>query len=226
MAKILVVEDQPSVVSIIRYHLENEGFTGLFAEDVQEGWRTLVSEIPDAVVMDIRLPGTEGWSLIERIRNDGRYHDLPIVILTGLLEPEVVQRAAALRCDYLSKPFAASALLTKIRTSIKTREAAGATAPPPPLGTSSVPAQVRIVAVGVVILLDHYRIEGTVHLPPELSRFSDAWESIVRDPRSFFPVTEARITTNGREVVATPGFIEVRKADVRAVFPREGEGSP
>jgi DNA-binding response OmpR family regulator len=224
MAKILVVEDQPSVVSIIRYHLENEGFTGLFAEDVQEGWKALVSEVPDAVVMDIRLPGAEGWNLIERIRNDGRYHDLPIVILTGLLEPEVVERAAALRCDYLSKPFAASALLTKIRTSIKTRQQAGPTPPPPPRSATAAP-QVQMVAVGVVILLDSYRIEGTVHLPPEISRFSDAWESIVRDPRSFFPVTDARITTDGNEVVATPGFLEVRKDDVRAVFPKEGESS-
>jgi DNA-binding response OmpR family regulator len=219
MAKILVVEDQPSVVSIIRYHLENEGYTGLFAEDVQEGWKALVSEVPDAVVMDIRLPGAEGWNLIERIRNDGRYHDLPIVILTGLLE-----RAAALRCDYLSKPFAASALLTKIRTSIKTRRQAGPTPPPPPTSATAAP-QVQMVAVGVVILLDSYRIEGTVHLPPEISRFSDAWESIVRDPRSFFPVTDARVTTDGNEVVATPGFLEVRKDDVRAVFPKEGESS-
>jgi DNA-binding response OmpR family regulator len=224
MAKILVVEDQPSVVSIIRYHLENEGYTGLFAEDVQEGWKALVSEVPDAVVMDIRLPGAEGWNLIERIRNDGRYHDLPIVILTGLLEPEVVERAAALRCDYLSKPFAASALLTKIRNSIKTRRQTGPTPPPPP-GSATATPQVQMVAVGVVILLDSYRIEGTVHLPPEISRFSDAWESIVRDPRSFFPVTDARVTTDGNEVVATPGFLEVRKDDVRAVFPKEGEAT-
>jgi DNA-binding response OmpR family regulator len=219
MTKILVVEDQPSVVSIIRYHLENEGFTGLFAEDVQEGWQTLVSEVPDAVVMDIRLPGAEGWTLIERIRNDGRYHDMPVVILTGLLEPEVVERAASLRCDYLSKPFAATALLTKIRALIKSRQEVSP--PPPPPGTvGPTRSHVAMVAVGVVILLDHYRIEGTVHLPPELTRFSDAWESIVRDPRSFFPVTEARITSNG-EVLATPGFMEVRKADVRAVFPEE-----
>ncbi|MGH2787681.1 MAG: response regulator [Actinomycetota bacterium] len=218
MTKVLVVEDQPSVVSIIRYHLENEGFTGLFAEDVQEGWQTLVSEVPDAVVMDIRLPGAEGWTLIERIRNDGRYHDMPVVILTGLLEPEVVERAASLRCDYLSKPFAATALLTKIRALIKSRQEGS---PPPPPGTvGTTRSHVAMVAVGVVILLDHYRIEGTVYLPPELARFSDAWESIVRDPRSFFPVTEARITSNG-EVLATPGFMEVRKADVRAVFPEE-----
>jgi DNA-binding response OmpR family regulator len=223
MAKILVVEDQPSVVSIIRYHLENEGHSGLFAEDVQEGWKTLVSEVPDAVVMDIRLPGAEGWSLIERIRNDGRYHDLPIVILTGLLEPEVVDRAAKLRCDYLSKPFAASALLTKIRNAIKAREVAGPSQPPPPASAQGA-SQVQMVAVSVVILLDSYRIEGIVHLPPEIVRFSDAWESIVRDPRSFFPVTDARITTDGQQVVASPSFLEVRKADVRAVFPKEGGG--
>lgn len=214
MPKILVVEDQQSVVAIVRYHLESAGMEGLFASDVQDGWRLLNSETPDAVVVDIGLPGADGWTLIEKLRGHDRSAALPVVVLTGLIEPEVVRRATSLGCDYLSKPFAASALLAKIREGV---EPSGSPAPPPRRD----PNQVDLVVVGVVLLLDEYRVEGKVHLPPELARFSDAWESVLRDNRAFLPVTEARVVSSGGDEVAAPPFLEVRKADVRAVFPQD-----
>ncbi len=215
MPKILVVEDQQSVVAIVRYHLESAGMEGYFASDVQDGWRLLTAEGPDAAVVDIGLPGADGWSLIEKLRDDPRFATLPVVVLTGLIEPEVVRRAASLGCEYLSKPFAASALLGKIRDGLHP----GPAKPPEPRPD---PNKVELVVVGVVMLLDHYQVEGKVHLPPELARFSDAWESLIRDNRDFVPVTDVRVTLrDGHSIVATPSFMEVRKADVRAVFPQD-----
>ena len=76
-----------------------------------------------------------------------------------------------------------------------------------------------MVVVPVVILLDTYRVEANLHLPPQGGRFSDAWEEVMRDQREYIPVTDVRIQTiDGTEVVESP-FIEVRKADIRAVFP-------
>lgn len=214
MPKILVVEDQQSVVAIVRYHLESAGMEGLFASDVRDGWRLLTAESPDAAVVDIGLPGSDGWALIEKLRAEDRFARLPVIVLTGLIEPDVVRRAASLGCEYLSKPFAASALLARIREGVQP-------------GTSRTPPRRRdqdrvdLVAVGVVLLLDRYQIEGKVHLPPELARFSDAWESVVRDNRAFVPVTDARVTAPGGEEIAAPSFLEVRKSDVRAVFPQD-----
>ena len=216
MPKILVVEDQQSVVAIVRYHLESAGMEGFFASDVQDGWRVLTTESPDAAVIDIGLPGADGWTLIEKLRGDERFARLPIVVLTGLIEPEVVRRAGSLGCEYLSKPFAASALIGKIREGLH------------PLPTTARaeprvdPNKVELVVVGVVMLLDHYQIEGKVHLPPELARFSDAWESLIRDNRDYVPVTDVRVTLrDGHTIVASPSFMEVRKGDVRAVFPQD-----
>ena len=77
------------------------------------------------------------------------------------------------------------------------------------------------VVVPVVILLDTYRVEARLHLPEHGGRFSDAWEAVMRDERDYLPVTDVRIQTlDGGEVVESP-FIEVRKADIRAVFPLE-----
>ena len=216
MPKILVVEDQQSVVAIVRYHLESAGMEGLFASDVQDGWRLLAAEAPDAAVVDIGLPGADGWTLIEKLRGDDRFARLPVIVLTGLIEPDVVRRAASLGCQYLSKPFAASALLGKIRDGLQPGAAAPRAEP------RADPNKVELVVVGVVMLLDHYQVEGKVHLPPELARFSDAWESLIRDNRDYVPVTEVRVTLrDGHTVVASPSFMEVRKGDVRAVFPQD-----
>lgn len=217
MPKILVVEDQQSVVAIVRYHLESAGMEGFFASDVQDGWRLLTGERPDAAVVDIGLPGADGWTLIEKLRGDDRFAGLPVVVLTGLIEPDVVRRAQSLGCEYLSKPFAASALLGKIREGLSpSLPRVPATEPPPD------PNKVELVVVGVVMLLDHYQIEGKVHLPPELARFSDAWESLIRDNRDYVPVTEVRVSLrDGHSVVASPSFMEVRKGDVRAVWPQD-----
>ena len=217
MPKVLVVEDQQSVVAIVRYHLESAGFEGFFATDVQEGWRLLVAEEPDAAVVDIGLPGPDGWTLVERLRADPRFESMPVVILTGLLEPETVRRASSFGCEYLSKPFAASALLGKIKE--------GMEHPSKPVARAKSPAdpnKVDRVEVGVVMLLDTFRVEGKVHLPPELARFSDAWESVMRDNRDYLPLTDVRVLGLETDaVLASPSFIVVRKADVRAVFPQD-----
>jgi uncharacterized protein DUF6812 len=81
-----------------------------------------------------------------------------------------------------------------------------------------IPLPAELVRVSVVLLMDPYLIRGVVHLPPEVARFSDAWESVLSDKRVFIPVTDAEIV-RGTEVVLKTPFIHVRKADVRAASP-------
>jgi DNA-binding response OmpR family regulator len=216
MTKVLLVDDDPSTVTIVRYHLENAGFEGTFAVDAEEGWRHLVSEAPDVAVIDIHLPGEDGWSFIKKMRSDGRFESLPVVVLSGVADPDGEEKARAVGAQFLSKPFAASALLTRIRGLADDTSAASDF---PPTGSGS--QRVEMAIVGVILLLDTYRIEGKLHLPPELARFSDAWESVMRDHREYVPVTDVVVSTiDGEEVVTSP-FLEVRKADVRAVFPHD-----
>jgi two-component system phosphate regulon response regulator PhoB len=92
MAKVLVVDDQPSMQAIVKYHFENTGYERLYANTVDEGWRILVTESPDALVTDIGLPGDDGWSLIERVRGNGRFHQVPIVVLTDHADEEWLAR--------------------------------------------------------------------------------------------------------------------------------------
>ena len=216
--KVLVVEDDPSASMVLRYQLEDAGYSCVQTTTVEEGWESMIAEVPDAAVVDIRLPGVEGWVLLERMRNDGRFHDMPALVLTGLLEARDMEHARALGCEYLGKPYAAQALLRKMEELI-TRRSQGEAVVPSPQGHNR---KITLKAVRVVLLLDSYQIEGDVYVPPELKRFSDAWESIMRDSRSFIPVTDARVLRgDSSKVLATPDFIEVRKSELRGVFPME-----
>lgn len=219
MTRILVVEDEPTIVTVVRYHLENAGFEGVFAADVAEGWRLLVSEEPDVAVVDIKPPSDDAWGFLERIRADERFQTLPAIVLSGAQDATVPERATTLNCDYLSKPFAATALLSKIRHIVAVAHPNGV---PRKRKEGEEVVRVELVAIGVVLLMSNYRVEGKVYLPPELARFSDAWESVMRDQRSFVPVTEARVMSfDGAHLISSPAFIEVRKDDVKTVYPMD-----
>lgn len=75
--------------------------------------------------------------------------------------------------------------------------------------------------VGVTILLAALRIEGTVHLTSEHSRFSDAWEVLMRDERSFIPVTGVTVSMPDGSNHSEVPFLQVRKADILAVYPAD-----
>ncbi len=80
--------------------------------------------------------------------------------------------------------------------------------------------RVDLDSVAVSLLLDACQITATIYLAPELGRFSEAWESVMRDHRLFIPVTQAIITTlTGDQVGERAEFMQIRKSDIRAVCP-------
>lgn len=80
--------------------------------------------------------------------------------------------------------------------------------------------RVDLDSVAVSLLLDACCITATIYLAPELGRFSEAWESVMRDHRLFIPVTQATITTlTGLQVGERAEFMQIRKSDIRAVCP-------
>lgn len=217
---VLVVEDQASVGDVVRFHLENSGLEVVTAENAETGWRCLVTHQPDAALVDIRLPGPDGWSLIERMRADSRFADTPALVLTGLLEAEVLDRAAGFRCQYMSKPFAASALVHKVQSMLREARNPHALETPDALPTGMT---ANFTAHRSVILMDRYQIRGTVYLPGGQDRFSDAWEALLLDGREFIPVTDATITSPGQEGATEARFVQVRKEHIRAIFPKDEE---
>lgn len=213
--KVLVVEDDPTTVEILRYHLAEAGFECVSGGTVDEGWRVLESDHPMLAIVDIRLPGAYGGKLLEMIRNDERFARMPVMVLTGLLDPEAIEQAKRFGCDYMGKPFEPDELIAKIRRLVSFEPAA-----PLPMLSSEPDRYVKMAPVRVLLLTDSYQITGNIHVSPKQARFSDAWETLMRDGRSFIPVTDARVSrADGSQVIASPTFMEVSKADVRGICP-------
>src|ERR671918_1631619 len=106
MRKGLVCEDDNNVASLVTELLLEEGFIGSHAGDIDSAWASLISEDPDAAILDLWLYGREsGWELLDRIRANEHFQSLPVVILTGVSGPEVAARAKEKGAEYLKKPF-------------------------------------------------------------------------------------------------------------------------
>ena len=91
------------------------------------------------------------------------------------------------------------------------------------------PRRIEVVPVEAALILDGTRVEGTIWTDPRKSRFSDAWESILSQPRSFIPVTKARMLTHdGTRVLAQTDFMLIEKIEVLTAYPlgQEAEHSP
>ena len=116
-ANILVVEDEQYVLDMIRSTLEQEGYDVQVATDGNSALTLLVECKPDLVLLDIRLPGFDGYEVVERIRE---HSDVPIIMVTGILEDISVSQALGLGADdYIRKPFRIRELLARVEAKLR-----------------------------------------------------------------------------------------------------------
>jgi DNA-binding response OmpR family regulator len=114
--KVLVVDDEPAIRLIVRVNLEAEGMAVLEAEDGAAGVGLAHAERPDALLLDVMMPGLDGWAVAEAVLGDERTKETGIVFLTG--RAELRERALGLGLagvDYLTKPFDPSQLGAVVR---------------------------------------------------------------------------------------------------------------
>lgn len=114
--RLLVVEDEPENRLFIGLMLRTEGFTVDEAEDGAAAFERLSRDpLPDLILLDVMMPGLNGWEVFQRIRGDSRAREIPVLMLTALAQRSDVERAVELGVDgYLTKPFEPSDLLQKI----------------------------------------------------------------------------------------------------------------
>lgn len=110
-ARILVVEDNPLNLKLIRDVLEFRGFDVLTARTGEEGVAVASSITPDLVLMDLQLPGIDGHEALRRIHSDPRCRDVPVVAVTAFAMRDDIDRAkAAGFAGYIAKPISVRAL--------------------------------------------------------------------------------------------------------------------
>ncbi len=112
MRKILVVDDDASVRTLVRDVLEIEGYEVVVAEDGFAGLRRIEAQRPDCVVLDVMMPGMDGHGVLQRIRSAEGGASLPVVMLTAAADDQQAWQAWSGGVDYfLAKPFDPSELL-------------------------------------------------------------------------------------------------------------------
>ena len=128
---ILVVDDEPGILEVLSLGLRSEDLVVLTARDVAGGLRAVRSNSPDLIVLDVGLPGGDGFALLGRIRE---ISNVPIVMLTARDDVEDRVRGLELGADdYIAKPFHLEELIARIRAQLRRRAINrddGAPAPP------------------------------------------------------------------------------------------------
>jgi DNA-binding response OmpR family regulator len=115
--KILIVDDDPDLLSLVGFALSQSGFAVVKGVDVASALKAFAAEAPDLAILDINLPGGSGFDICEAIRKQSR---IPIMMLTARGEEEDLVRALDLGADdYLTKPFSPRTLLARVRALLR-----------------------------------------------------------------------------------------------------------
>ena len=104
--RVLVIDDESPIRLLCRVNLEAEGMDVLEADDGPSGLEKARAEIPDVILLDVMMPGLDGWRVAEELLEDDRTESIPIVFLTARAELRDRARGIDLGgVDYVTKPF-------------------------------------------------------------------------------------------------------------------------
>lgn len=154
--KILVIEDEKNISDLLELYLEKEGYETMAAADGVKGIEAFRSFHPDLVLLDIMLPIMDGWSVLKKIREDGK---TPVIMLTAKGElADKIQGLEGGADDYVTKPFETREVVARIHAVLRR------------YGLEEDPSEKKLTFPKLVINLDSYEliVDGTrVDTPPK-----------------------------------------------------------
>jgi len=113
--KILIVDDEEDVITILKKKLEAEGFSVVTAKDGVEGFKQTQAESPDLILLDIIMPNKDGFQMLKDLQADEKLRKIPVIMVTGKAESSSVFNGQYLGAtDYLIKPVDLQQLLKYI----------------------------------------------------------------------------------------------------------------
>lgn len=119
--KILIIEDEPNIRELILYNLKTNGYEGIAAEDGIMGITMVHREKPDLILLDIMLPGKNGYEICRELRDEG--NNTPIIMITA--KTEETDKVMGLEYgadDYISKPFGIREMMARIKAVLRRYE--------------------------------------------------------------------------------------------------------
>lgn len=120
MQRILVIEDERDINDLIAFNLQRAGYEVSKAHDGITGSELAIQESPDLVILDLMLPGKDGFAVFKDLRRDARSRNIPVIMLTAKAQTEDrIQGLEAGADDYLTKPFSPKELLLRVQAVLK-----------------------------------------------------------------------------------------------------------
>ncbi len=122
--RILIVEDEPDIVELLRYNLTRDGYEVLQATTGEAALDIIKESSPDLMLLDLMLPRIDGLEVCRRVRGDGEHKHLPIIMLTAKGEEVDIVTGLELGADdYITKPFSPRILLARVRAVLRRNDA-------------------------------------------------------------------------------------------------------
>ncbi|MFH1568613.1 MAG: sigma 54-interacting transcriptional regulator [Gemmatimonadota bacterium] len=117
---VLIVDDRPENLQILRDVLAPEGYRVLVADSGEAALRSAAGRTPDLVLLDVVMPGMDGFEVCRRLKEDDQSRDVPVIFITGKGDKESLLRGFETGgVDYITKPFAAEEVLVRVRTHLE-----------------------------------------------------------------------------------------------------------
>ena len=121
-SKVLIADDNPQIVELLEAYLEPLSTRVITAADGDAALAAVERELPDLVLLDIMMPRRSGYEVCRILKDDPRYHDIPIIMVTALNESGDLERARECGSDdFLSKPVNKIELLARVQNLLKLR---------------------------------------------------------------------------------------------------------
>jgi CheY-like chemotaxis protein len=126
MAKILYIEDTENNRILVTRRLQKQGHEVLTAESAEEGLAVAGTALPDLILMDMGMPGVDGWAATRRLKADPKLRHIPVIAVTAHAMQGDREKSLEAGCDdYETKPFDFPQLLQKIASHLAARKSAG-----------------------------------------------------------------------------------------------------
>jgi DNA-binding response OmpR family regulator len=116
---VLVADDDPDILALVRFRLERDGYEVLSAPDGETALDLALARPPDLALLDVMMPRLDGYEVTRRLRAHGPTTTIPIILLTARVqEPDVARGFEAGADDYVTKPFSPQALGERVQAAL------------------------------------------------------------------------------------------------------------
>lgn len=210
--KLLVVEDEDDIRELIAFNLEMSNFEVLKARDGEEAIQIAEKELPDTIILDVMLPGMDGFEVCRYLKKNVSTKEIPIIMLTARSEDSDVVTGLELGADdYITKPFSPRILIARVHAAVRRRSETGETL---------TPRQIKIHD----ILIDFPRHE--VYVKSENVNLSATEFAILKflatNPGWVFSRSQIIDAVKGGNYPVTPRSVDVQILGLRKKLGNEG----